>query len=107
MSPFYWWVAQDPEVTCLIFPEGRPDGGEEGGLGSSPGSPSVAPVALGRTVSFQSLRFFIGKIGAVTVSGVSSLDTCGSVTGIKGGRVCPVNGWNGTAVEPRTFTASW
>lgn len=64
-------------------------------------------MALGRTVSFQNLHFFIGKIGAVTVSGVSCLDACGSVTGIKGGRVCPINGWNGTAAEPCTFMASW
>lgn len=82
-----------------MFPEGQPDASEEGGLGSSPGSPIEAPGAPGRTCSLQHLRFFIGKIGAVPVSGVSCLDACGRVTGIDGGRVCPVNGWNGTAAE--------
>lgn len=97
---------QDPEVTCPMFPEGRPDSGDEGGLGSSPGSPTVAPVAPGRTFSLQHLRVCVGKAGAVPVSGVSRPDGCGSVRGRKGGRVCPVNGWNGTAAEHCAFTGS-
>ena len=107
MSPSYEWVDQDPEVTCPMFPEGRLDGGEEGDLGSSPGSPTATPGALGRTFNLQHLRFFTGKTGTVPISGVACLDARGSVAGIKGGRVCPVNGWNGSAAEHHTFRASW
>lgn len=88
-----------------MFPEGKPDSGDEGGLGSSPGSPAAAPVAPGRTFGLQHLHFFIGKTGAIPVSGVSCLDGCGSVTGIKGVRVCPINQWNGTAAEHCAFTS--